>query len=496
MQRIIPWQLQFGSARIPFTILIVGVVLAALSLSSCGSSGTGTIPPGPVLTGTTQVTLLLSSTANSQVSQFNLGFSGFTLTSQSGKVVTLFSTNQNAEFIHLNSNAETLLTATVPQDIYTATTATVGPTNFTCSALTPTGGLDVSTYAYGATPANQVVVNVPAPITITGAAMGLSLNLQVSQSVSFPAQCFTDGISPYSITPTFSLSPVIFSTDPTKVVKENGLEGKVSAVSAANNSFGLTLADGQTLMIGTSDLTSYQGINNFAGLTPGTILNMDAVVQLDGSLLATRIEVNDTDPANLSVASGPLLQTNSTIPLVVDFATQHQGYLTDSKQASIPEYYNYGSATFQVSAHYTNLPNLPFPASFTAATMFPGQNVYVTTHATSVPGGPNYLSAAGVTLLPQTINGLIAEVASDGAFTLYTVTLAPYDLIPQLSVQAGQTTALTNPNTAVVYVDSNTQMLSSKPLAPGSVMRFTGLLFNDGGTARMDCGKINDGVPQ
>ncbi len=128
--------------------------------------------------------------------------------------------------------------------------------------------------------------------------------------------------------------------------------------------------------------------------------------------------------------------------------------------------------------------------------MFPGQNVYVTTHATSVPGGPNYLSAAGVTLLPQTINGLIAEVASDGAFTLYTVTLAPYDLIPQLSVQAGQTTALTNPNTAVVYVDSNTQMLSSKPLAPGSVMRFTGLLFNDGGTARMDCGKINDGVPQ
>jgi hypothetical protein len=492
MQRIVPRQFQYGAARIRPTVFLVGVVLASLSLSSCGSGGT----PGPVLTGTTQVTLLISSTANSQVSQFNLGFSGFTLTSQSGKVITLFSTNQNAEFIHLNSNLETLLTATIPQDVYTAATATVGPANFTCSALTPTGGLEVNTYAYGATPANQVVVNVAAPITITGTAMGLSLNLQASQSASFPAQCFTDGISPFSITPTFSLSPVIFSTDPTKVVKENGLEGRVSAVSAANNSFSLTLADGQTLMIGTSDLTSYQGINSFAELTAGAILDMDAMVQPDGSLLATRIEVNDTDTANLSVASGPVLETNTTIPLVVDFATQHQGYLTDSRQASLPEYYSYGSAAFQISARYANLPNLPFPANFTSATMFPGQNVYITTHATSVAGGPNYLSAASVTLMSQTINGLIAEVASDGAFTVYTITLAPYDLIPQLSVQAGQTTALTNPNTAVVYVDSNTQMLSSKPLAAGSVIRFTGLLFNDGGTARMDCGQVNDGVPQ
>jgi hypothetical protein len=76
------------------------------------------------------------------------------------------------------------------------------------------------------------------------------------------------------------------------------------------------------------------------------------------------------------------------------------------------------------------------------------------------------------------------------------ISLAPYDLIPNLAVQAGQTTLLTNPSTVVVYVDSSTQLLSTKQLAVGSVVRFNGLLFNDNGTLRMDAAQVNDGVPQ
>jgi hypothetical protein len=48
----------------------------------------------------------------------------------------------------------------------------------------------------------------------------------------------------------------------------------------------------------------------------------------------------------------------------------------------------------------------------------------------------------------------------------------------------------------VVYTDSNTQMLNSNALAAGSVMRFNGLVFNDNGTLRMDCGQLNDGVAE
>jgi hypothetical protein len=98
--------------------------------------------------------------------------------------------------------------------------------------------------------------------------------------------------------------------------------------------------------------------------------------------------------------------------------------------------------------------------------------------------------------MPQTINGTVSAVGSDGAFTTYTVTLASYDLIPNLAVQPGQTTVLTDPSNVVVYVDSNTQTLNSTPLAAGSLLRFNGLLFNDNGTLRMDCGQVNDGVAE
>jgi hypothetical protein len=61
-------------------------------------------------------------------------------------------------------------------------------------------------------------------------------------------------------------------------------------------------------------------------------------------------------------------------------------------------------------------------------------------------------------------------------------------------VQQGQTTLLNNPSQVEVYVDSNTQMLNTQALAPGSILLFYGLVFNDNGTLRMDCAQVNDGV--
>jgi hypothetical protein len=98
--------------------------------------------------------------------------------------------------------------------------------------------------------------------------------------------------------------------------------------------------------------------------------------------------------------------------------------------------------------------------------------------------------------MPQTINGIVTSTGSEGSFTTYTISLAPYDLIPNLAVQPGQTTLLTNPSTVIVYVDSSTQLLNTKQLGVGSVFRFSGLLFNDNGTLRMDVAQVNDGVPQ
>jgi hypothetical protein len=142
------------------------------------------------------------------------------------------------------------------------------------------------------------------------------------------------------------------------------------------------------------------------------------------------------------------------------------------------------------------LPGLPFSASFMAANMVPGQNISITSHALTEQGGPVYVPAATVTLIPQTIDGTVSAVSSAGGFDIYTVALAAYDLMPDLAVQGGQNSLLTNPGTVVVYADSNTQMLNSGAIVVGSVLRFNGLLFNDNRTLRMDCAQVNDGVAE
>jgi hypothetical protein len=221
-------------------VVVVFMVSLAILSTGCGS-GTST-PPPPVLHGNTAVTLLLSSTANDQLSQFEMSFNGIALRNADGNTVSLFNTLQGAEFIHLNGRAEALLTATIPQDVYTSATADITPALFTCATLIPsTGGLAVTMYGYGYVPSNQVTVNIPAPITVTGSAMGLQLNLQVSQSATIPTSCYTTDLEPWSIKPTFDLTSVSFASP----VVEPLMEGRIASVDPASNSFTIALAGGQ-----------------------------------------------------------------------------------------------------------------------------------------------------------------------------------------------------------------------------------------------------------
>src|ERR1039458_8266552 len=96
--------------RLPFAL---SVGLAAAFATGCGGSPSSSTQ---TLTGNTSVTVLASSTGNNQLSQFPLTLNSLTLTSQSGKTVTVFSTPQSTEYMHLNGTVEPLTTATIPQD--------------------------------------------------------------------------------------------------------------------------------------------------------------------------------------------------------------------------------------------------------------------------------------------------------------------------------------------------------------------------------------------
>ena len=168
-----------------FSASFVVISLTLLLTTSCGSNGTSSA--GQKFSGNTAVTVLLSSTANDQVTRFDVGFQTLTLTSQSGNTVTLLSSQQPSEFMHLNGGIEPLTTVNVPQGIYTSATVTLGGAVYVCIAQVPGGGLGIANYSVvdqGPT------VIWPLPVTITGDSMALLLNLQVSSSAVFPT-CWT-----------------------------------------------------------------------------------------------------------------------------------------------------------------------------------------------------------------------------------------------------------------------------------------------------------------
>lgn len=465
--------------------------------SSCGSSSMmNAAPSGPTFSGNTNVTVLLSSTADDELTQFSLVFQNITLTSESGKTVTLFSGTQGDEFISLNGNALPLTTALVPQGIYTAANVTLGSAQFTCETLSPVnGGIASSTFAYGQVPADHISVNLASPITITGTTAGLQLDLLVSQSASF-SSCFGSNVT-WAITPTFAVTAVNFAAQPTNL--DNGkILGLQGEIAASNSSANFTFTESQTgftcpcpglntLNFTTGSNTVFQGTGNSSSFSAGTLLDMDAAIQPDGSLLATRIATYD--PAAVTAITGPIMHVDQgTNPQMFEsFARQD---LTSSEilspvvsGGSVPV-----GAVLQTSGQFNNLSDLPFVASFTAANMVPGQNVSVFSNAVN-SGVSN-----SVVLMPQTINGTVVAASPSGNFTDYTVTLASTDLFPALAVQFGQTALLNTPNKVEAYVDNNTQQLNTRTLELGGAFRFYGLVFNDNGTLRMDCAQVNDGV--
>jgi hypothetical protein len=474
--------------RFSCSLSIMAIVLTTAFASGCGGGSSGT-----TLRGNTTVVVLASSTANDQLAQFPVTLKNLTLTSQSGNKVTVFSAPVSAEFIHLNGTLEPLATATIPQGTYTSATAVYDGANAVCI------GLQIVDGAINGPGTPNTTVTLPSPIEVTGTAMGLVLNLQVSQSAPFTGGCVQGFTLPAAISPVFNLTPLSIATQPTNSAngKALGLEGTIASIDSTGTGFTVASLVGYfngytpTWQVNADGSTVFQGTTNVSGLSTGMPIDMDVALQADGSLMATRVAVYNTDATNLSLSNGQLILADPVAPNVDGLSAQFSGNISE-----LYDVFGYGNAISQVSNQFTNLQNLPFVATFNAANTVAGQNVLVTSNAAPVDGfSPDPLPLTTMTLMPQTINGTVSAMSTSGNFTTYTITLAAYDPFVVLADQPGQPT-LASPSTVVVYADGNTQRLSSSSVSVGGVFRFYGLVFNNNGTLSMDCAQVNNGVAE
>jgi hypothetical protein len=493
----------FVSPRSAFSswLSVLAMAIFGASLVGCGSgTSTGGTPPAAK---TTQVVVLLASTANDQLVAYNALIASIALVDKTGKSVPLFTNAVSfgplGEWMHLNGVSEPLPTVTVPQGTYTSAVVMVDGCGFSNMTFVPPGGATpgffTSSNAEGTCSEGTglTTVNLPSPIIVTGSVMGLSLNLQVSKSFTVDA---TADPETYTIDPVFTLTPVSIAAQPTDETngKVTVINAEVSSVGASSNIvMAQTGNTGATLAIATNTTTVFQGISGFSALAPNLLFSFDAAIQSDGSLLATRIEVDD--PTAVAGVAGAF-----TFPVVAPgvFATinlEQNGCVIFEAPFCDAVFFQSGTV-FQVSGEFTNVTNLPFPATFTTANFLQGQNVLITSNG--IPDQQSIETATTITLLPQTLNGMVTAIGNDGGFTVYTVTLAPYALIPVLQNYTDDMPPphLTNPSTILVYADTNTHMLNSATVAAGSLIRFRGLIFFDSGTMRMDASEIYDGVTE
>ncbi|HXN73316.1 MAG TPA: hypothetical protein VN861_12290 [Candidatus Acidoferrales bacterium] len=486
----------FGFASNAFSILlsILSVAILGGSLTGCGSGmRTGGAPPAAK---TTQVVVLLTSTANDQLVGFNAPIASISLTNSAGTPVTIFAgasdPSANLEWMHLNGASEPLPAIAVPQGKYTAAVVTVVGCSFT-NVTFVAGSITVSTFAQGlcSQGTGTTTVHLPGPIVVTGSAMVLSLDLQVSQSFTLTSA------SPavYTISPTFNLTPVSIAAQPTDETngKVIGVAAKVMSLNANAGSFTAQTPDGFLLTLNSNTTTAFQGVAAFTSLSANQLVNFDAAIQSDGSLLATRVEVDD--PTVPAAGIGPFINPVSTpgafqtVTLQIDGCTTIDPFCVGLYQSS-------SATVFNISQQFSNVASLPFPATFSFATLLQGQNLTVfTPGSTSQQGIPD---TTAITLVPQTLNGTVSGISNDAGFTVYTVTLAPYDLIPVLQNYTSDTPPphLTSPTTVVVYADSSVKQLNSGAIDVSSLLRFKGLVFFDNGTLRMDASEILDGVSE
>jgi hypothetical protein len=479
--------------------LFVAVVSAGL-FAGCGG---GTVSPsGPTPGENTTVVVLLTSTANDQLSYFGANINNLQLVNASGQAVAVYSYNnqptQPAEFMHLNGAAEPLVITTVPQDTYTSAIISVERCVFgtvTYGPPSPGAQSDLNIAYYNEGVCNQgtgeATVNLPSPITISGNAMALSLNLQVSQSYTLSG-AGTNNMT-YAISPVFTLRPLAISSQPTNYVngKISGVEVQITSVNTATSTFAANTISGVSLSISSDNNTVFQGLGGLGSFSVGELVNTDLVIQPDGSLRASRVEVND--PSAPGEFTGPWLSYSDT-PNV--FTMQPFTCFSILHSLCDSAIHVTSTTAFGVSGQVTNLQNLPFVANFNASEFVLGANFSSFSSGSRDTQGIPY--ATTVTLEPQTINGTVASMSSVNGFSVYTVTLASYDLIPTLqqSRVAGSPNELAIPSSVLVYADSNTQLLNSAGISTGSLLRFRGVILNNNGTASMDCQAIMDGVTE
>jgi hypothetical protein len=406
-------------------MLAVGLVvgLAALMPVSCrnGTPSTTTAGAG------TLYTFIGDTPPASNVLSLRVAITGVTLTQQdTTNKVTVSSSRVRVNFASLRDFSTVLNLASVPAATYDEVTVTFASPQIVL--YDPTQSPPVRVVSAEMSTASPVIPLGHALTVVKGKVTALRLDFDLLRSIEVDANGQVSG----RITPVMSASPIAVSEgqDPGEF---DDLVGFVSTVSPYRVSEAFTGAFTMRLLAGTgpvitvnfTDSTELFGVSALNQLETGQVVEVDAVMDEDGNLVAKTVEAEDRavlDDNKLAFLGYVISVTRDASGNVAQFSLyvreEEPAVRGDVPLDSVVVVNVPSTTTFQYSSRSANFAALPFDATAVAR----GQELIVHGEYTRMSNAPTIIDANTVFLKLQTVQGnfsSLVQVGSDdktGAF--------------------------------------------------------------------------------
>ncbi len=452
--------------RIRQYALLFGPAFATAVVTLSGCSGSAPIPVNPAAKSAVQVRI--GDAPVDKVLAFELTVTSITLTDAAGATTNVLSSPTEVELTHLAGTFEPLTLNSITQGTYTKAVITVASPDVTY--IDPGTGLIMEKHPTLTTP--TATVTFPSGgLTVGSSATSINFDFNLANSLVF------DASNNVTVTPVFTVSSVtVASNQQDQDTDDGNVEGVKGAVVSVSGSTIViaTEKSGIQLSFSTNASTTYDGVSGLSGIQAGEIVQIDARTQSDGSLMATKIEIENAQNNSLDAAG---IVTSVTGTPAVSLKLLVQGQVSSAPSGSKPVLGSeisvtlLDSTTYKINADHNDLSNLPFTPVFNGRTIAPAQRV-----ETDVDS-PNTLAvlANKVKLQQQSLSGTASGYTATNGHGSFILTLGSDSMFAKL-------TGLT---TITVYQQSATKLKNISSMNNGDTMRVRGLLFLDGTQYRM-----------
>ena len=468
--------MNMASHRMRFALVASAAGVLLLVLSACGGGMSNSTSTPSQSTATLQVNI--ADAPSDRLVAFGMTISAMTFTNSAGTSVPVMSSSATTEMVHLMGTLQPLSLMQVPQGTYTKATITMS--SMAVAYMNPANGQMVQQIIAG--PMTSVV-NFSPSLTLGSSPMVANFDLDMANSVSI------DNMGNITFTPTFTASMStggVGGNNP-----QNGgiqhMMGSVGSSSGSSFSFGM-MESSSPMTIETNSNTQFAGMSGMGMMSNNQIVTVDAVMQPDGSMMATEVENVMSSGGAMAMGLVTSLTGNPVTQLALVANDVNGNGMMSSNLGGVMTV-NVGSGTsFSIDSDGVDMANLPFTPTFDATTIFKGQFIDADSSTGMISGGgmgggmmgAGNLTATDLRLEQQGLSGTVSAYSSNGSQATFTLGLP----------SGSACTTLTGASTIMVFQQASTQLNGLSSVNNGNAVHARGLLFLDAGTYKLVASRI------